>query len=68
MKNDECVFVHSTCVFVLYVDDGIFMSHDKTLIDKAIEDLIAAGLKIEEQGYPSEYIGVNVEKNDDKSI
>ena len=26
LKSDECVFVHGKCVFVLYVDNGIFMS------------------------------------------
>ena len=68
MKSDECVFVHSKCVFVLYVDDDIFMSPDKILIDKAIKDLIAVGLKIKDQGYPCDYIGVNIKKNDDRSI
>ena len=48
LKSDEYVFVCSKCVFVLHVDDGIFMSPDKTLIDKAIKDFIAAGLKIED--------------------
>ena len=68
LKSDECVFVHSKCVFVLYVDDGIFLSPDKNLIDKAIKDLIAVGLKIEGQGYPSNYIGVNIKKNEKGSI
>ena len=37
------------CVLVSYVD-GIFMSPDKILIDKAIKDLIAVRLKIKAQG------------------
>ena len=67
MKSDECVFVHGKCVFVLYVDNGIIMSPDKKLIDKAIEDFIAVGLKIKDQGYPSDYVGVNIKKNKDGS-
>ena len=63
-----CVFVCGKCVFVLYVDDGICMSPDKMLIDKAIKDLIGVGLKIEDQRYPSNYVGVNIKKNDDWSI
>ena len=46
-------------MFVLYVD-GIFMSPDNKLIDKAIKDLIVVRLKIEDQGYPSYYVGVNI--------
>ena len=68
MKSDECGFVHSKWVFVLRVVDVIFISPDKTLIDNVIKDLIAARLKIEEQGYPSDYICVNIKKNDDGNI
>ena len=55
-------------MFVSYVNDSIFMSPDKTLIDKAIKDLIAAGLKIEGLGYPSDYVVVNMKKNSDESV
>ena len=34
LKSDEIVFVCSKCLSVWYVDDGIFMSPEKTLIDK----------------------------------
>ena len=56
--------VYSKCIFVFY-DDGIFMSPDKILIDK---DLIASGLKIEDQGYPSNSAGMNINQNDDRSM
>ena len=67
-KSDECIFVLGICVFVLYFDDGIFMSPDKNLIDKAIKDLIAVGLKIEDRRNPSNYVGVNIKKNEDGNI
>ena len=41
LKNDKCVFVHGKCLFFLYADGGIFMSSDKTLIDKTIGDMNA---------------------------
>ena len=44
------------------------MSPDKNLIDKAIKDLIAVRLKIEDQGYPLDYVGVNIKNNEDRSI
>ena len=31
------------------------------MIVKAIQELIAAGLKIENQGYPSDYVVINIE-------
>ena len=62
------VFLFVVNVFVFYVDDGIFMSSDKNFIDKAIKNLMVVGLKIEEQGYPLDYVGVNIKKNEDRSI
>ena len=55
-------------MFVLYIYDGISMSHCRTLIEKAIKDVIAVGLKIEDQGYPSDYVGINIKQNNDGSI
>ena len=49
-------------MFVLYVGDGIFMSPDKALIDKAIKDLIAAGLKIETRYTNLITFDVNIKK------
>ena len=54
-----CVFVCDKSVLILYVDDDIFMSPEKNLIDKTIKNLIAVGLKVEDQGYSSDWIGVN---------
>ena len=68
LKSDECVFVHGKCVFVLYVDDGIFMSPEIIYIDKAIEDLIPAGIKVKDQGYSFDNVVVNIKKSDDGSI
>ena len=59
LKSDECVIVQGKCVVVL---------SDKTFTDKAIKDLISAGLKIEDQGYPSDYVVVIIKDNDDGFI
>ena len=47
-------------IFVAYVDDGIFLRPHPHLIDEAIRDLISVGLKIEDQGFPVDYVGVNM--------
>ena len=38
------------------------------MIDKAIKDLIAAGPNIEDQGYPPDYVSMNIKQHDDESI
>ena len=55
-------------MFVLYVDDHILMSPDKTLIDKAIKDLTAVELKIKDQGYPPDYVGMNITQSSYGSV
>jgi hypothetical protein len=64
---DDCVFYKDDIIFMVYVDDGIFLgANDKQLIN-AIQDIQNAGLNIEDQGHPSDYVGVNVRKNKDGS-
>jgi hypothetical protein len=59
---DECVFYRGSTIFVVYVDDGIFASPDKTEIDKAIKDLRQAKFDIEDKGDIKDYLGVHVTK------
>ena len=68
LVSDECVFAKEKVIFVAYVDDGIFQSPHPHLIDEAIRDLISVGLKIEDQGFPVDYVGVSIKHNKDVSI
>ena len=54
-------------IFVAYIDDGIFLSPHPHLIDEAIMDLNVR-LKIEDQGFPLDYVGVNMKQNNNGSI
>ena len=54
-------------MFVAY-NDKIFMSPHQNMIDEAIHDLLQAGLKIEDQGFPLDYVGVNIMYDKDRSI
>ena len=36
---DKCVFYRGNIVFLVYVDDGIFVSLDETSIEIAIKEL-----------------------------
>ena len=58
----KIVFFCSHIIFILYVDDSIFMAQHNHFIDHAMVDLIASSLKIEDQEYSSNYVGVNVKQ------
>jgi hypothetical protein len=60
---DECVFYRDDVIFIVYVDDGIFISGDDDAITRAIRDITESGLEIEDQGHPSDYVGVSIKKH-----
>ena len=64
---DKCMFYRGNLVFLVYIDDGIFVSLDGTSIDSAIKELKYSKLKIEDQGNPSDYVGVNIKNQGDRS-
>ena len=53
-KIDECVFYRGSLVFLVHVDDGIFVSFDGTSIDNVIKELMDTNLKLEYQGHPAD--------------
>ena len=59
---DECVFYRGSLVFLLYVDDRIVVSLDGSDIDETIREPQCENLKIEDQGHPADYVGVNINK------
>ena len=65
---DECVFYRGKVIFLVYVDDGIFISPDQEGINKAIMDLQSRNFDIEDQGQLTDYLGVNVEQLSDGRI
>ena len=57
---DECLFYRGDVMFVVYVDDGIFVSPNNQHITDAIQELKHQKLDIEDQGDLNDYLGVNV--------
>ena len=51
----------------MYVDDGIVFSLDRTSIDSAIKEFKDSKIKLEEQGHPADYVGVNINSKGDGS-
>ncbi|KAL7474046.1 hypothetical protein ACHAW6_000044, partial [Cyclotella cf. meneghiniana] len=59
---DECIFYRDDVIFIVYVDDGLFFhSHDNNLT-LIIKQFKVAGLNVEDQGHPVDYVGVNIKK------
>jgi hypothetical protein len=64
---DDCVFFHDDIIFMVYVDDGIFLGNDDSKLQDAIKEIQDSGLNIEDQGHPADYVGVNIKKLRDGS-
>ena len=64
---DDCVFFRGDIIFMVYVDDGIFLGNDDDQITEAIREIQSLGLNIEDQGHPADYVGVNIRQLNDGS-
>jgi hypothetical protein len=64
---DDCVFCRDDIIFMVYVDDGIFLGKDDGQIKAVIREIQGTGLNIEDQGHPADYVGVNIKKLRDGS-
>jgi hypothetical protein len=64
---DDCVFFRNDIIFMVYVDDGIFLGNNYSKLSDAICDFQDAGLNIEDQGHPANYVRINVKKTKDGS-
>ena len=60
---DECVFYRGTTIFIVYVDDGIVLDADESKLSTFVKELQEAGLNVEDQGHPADYVGVNIKKD-----
>jgi hypothetical protein len=64
---DDCVFFKDDVIFMVYVDYGIFLCPNDEVLKQAIRDIQNAGLNIEDQGHPADYVGVNIKRTRDGS-
>jgi Reverse transcriptase (RNA-dependent DNA polymerase) len=67
-KHDECVYFRGRVMYVLYTDDSILAGPDGDEVKKAIEDIKQAGLDITVEGNLQDFLGVNIERKDDRTI
>ncbi len=64
---DDCVLFRDDIIFMVYMDDGIFLGNDDSKLQEAIKEIQDLGLNIEDQGHPADYVGVNIKKQRDGS-
>jgi hypothetical protein len=66
-KVDECVFYYKSCSILIYVDDSIIMGPIKSQVQEVIQR-ISGKFKIQEEGDMCEFLGIEMQKNDDGSL
>jgi hypothetical protein len=59
---DDCVFYRDNVIFIVYVDDGIFLGPSDQQLRDIINELRNLKLSIEDQGHPADYVGVSIKK------
>ena len=53
-KMDECVFCQESVIFIVYVDDGMFLGKSECQLSNILKELQDVGVDIEHQGHPAE--------------
>jgi hypothetical protein len=64
---NDCVFFRVDIIFMVYVDNGIFIGNYDSQLKEAIREIQALGLNNKEQGHPDDYVGVNIKRIKDGS-
>jgi hypothetical protein len=64
---DECVYYCKGMLFLVYVNDGIIAGPDPQAIEQIIIDL-KTKFKVSDEGDLTDYLGVNIEKQEDGTI
>jgi hypothetical protein len=59
---DDCIFFRGDIIFMVYVDNGIFLGSNNSQLQEVIKEIQNLGLNIEDQGHPADYVGVNIKK------
>jgi hypothetical protein len=50
---NDCIFYQGDVIFMVYVDDGIFIGHGNEQLKSIIKVMQDLGLNIEDQGHPA---------------
>ncbi|KAL7476584.1 hypothetical protein ACHAW6_002440 [Cyclotella cf. meneghiniana] len=58
---NECVFYHDDIILITYMDDSLFFGDNDDILVLIIRK--TAGINIEDQSYPANYVGVNIKNS-----
>jgi hypothetical protein len=58
----DSVYFCNDIIFMVYVDDGIFLGSNDLQLQDVIKEIQDLGLNIEDQDHPADYVGVNIKK------
>ncbi len=64
---DDCIFFGHDIIFMVYMDNGIYLGSFDLQLKEVIKEIQDLGLNIEDQGHPTDYAGVNIKKLKDGS-
>jgi hypothetical protein len=64
---DDCVFFRGDIIFMVYVDDGIFLGSNNLQLQEVIKEIQNLGLNIKNQGHQADCVSVNIKKLKDGS-
>ncbi len=59
---DNCVFYRDNIIFIVYIDDGIFLRSLDQQQHGIINKLCNLKLSTEDQGHPADYVGFSIKK------
>jgi hypothetical protein len=59
---DDCIFYRDSIIFIVYVDDEIFLGPLDQQLRDIINELHDLKLSIEDQGHPTDHVGVSIKK------
>jgi hypothetical protein len=59
---EDCVFYQDDVIFIVYIDNGIFLGPSNQQLHDIINELRNLKLSIEDQGHPADYVGVSIKK------
>ncbi len=59
---DDCVFYQDDVIFIVYINNGIFLGPSDQQLHDIINKLRNLKLSIEDQGHPADYVGVRIKK------
>ena len=65
---DPCLFLKGEVTCLVYVDDCLFFGRDKSMLNKAIDDLKDAEMDLNIEDDVAGFLGVLVRKNEDGSV